>query len=147
MTRLLLTAAACLAALGVAAATGGAAGSKTVPYTATLRASAEVPPIKRPQAGGSFTGIYNTQTKMLSWTLRFHGLTGAATAAHIHTGVAGEKGPVLVPLCGPCKSGQKGNALIGAGGAGLYLKAYVNVHTEANPDGEIRGQLRRPKSP
>jgi hypothetical protein len=64
--------------------------------------------------------------------------------SHIHIGKAGKAGPVAVALCGPCTSGKGGTvkaqrkywAAIRSG------KAYVNVHTEQNAAGEIRGQIR-----
>ncbi len=59
-------------------------------------------------------------------------------------GKVGAAGPVIVPLCGPCKSGQTGKATIS--GAVIKAlesgKAYVNVHTAKNAAGEIRGQVK-----
>src|SRR3989440_130720 len=80
-------------------------------------------------AHGSFTGRLNG-TK-LKWKLTFSGLTGPATAAHIHLAAMGKAGPVVVALCGPCKSGMTGTATIPAS---LLKKidrhlTYVNVHT------------------
>ena len=87
-------------------------------------------------AGGKYTA---------SWKLTFSGLTGKAVAAHIHRGAPGKAGPVLVSLCGPCKSGQSGKAVLsGAAANALNGKlAYVNVHTAKNAAGEIRGQIRK----
>ena len=51
---------------------------------------------------------------------------------------------MIVPLCGPCKSGVTGTAVISKTIVN-EMKAgdtYVNVHTVKNPAGEIRGQIR-----
>ena len=79
----------------------------------------------------------------LKFTLKFSGLTGAASAAHIHLGAKGKAGPVIIPLCGPCKTKVTGTVAVSASmlkkiEAG---KTYVNVHTAKFPNGEIRGQL------
>ena len=73
----------------------------------------------------------------------FAKLTGAAMAAHIHKGAKGVAGNIVVPLCGPCKSGQTGTSTITATLLKDFKKhlLYVNVHTAKNPNGEIRGQL------
>jgi len=64
-------------------------------------------------------------------------------AAHIHKGAMGISGPVVVPLCSPCKTGMTGTATIDATLLAAFKKhlLYVNVHTAKNPNGEIRGQL------
>lgn len=122
---------------------------KTTKFRAVATAGAEVPKptgvdagargkldVTKTQSGGSYS---------IAWTLSFANLTGKAAAAHIHKGKVGKAGPVLVSLCGPCKSGQKGKAKISKGVAGL-IKAgttYVNVHTAKNAAGEIRGQIKK----
>jgi hypothetical protein len=90
---------------------------------------------------GNFTGDI-TRGK-LKFTLTFSGLTGPATAAHIHMGAKGVAGPVVVPLCGPCKSAVTKTVPIPASAIAAIKKgkAYVNVHTAKFPNGEIRGQL------
>lgn len=72
------------------------------------------------------------------------------TAIHIHDGAIGENGPVLAPLYGgeTTSAGYTGTLVdttitvteevLAAIRAGT---AYVNVHTEANPGGEVRGQI------
>jgi hypothetical protein len=94
------------------------------------------------RASGSFTATL-TGTK-LSWKLTFDHLTGAATAAHVHSGAKSKAGPVIVPLCGPCKSPASGTAHVSAAVAKMLQSGdtYVNVHTGKNPNGEIRGQVK-----
>ena len=90
---------------------------------------------------GTFTG--DITGRKLKFTLRFSGLTGAASAAHIHMGAKGVSGPVVVPLCGPCKSPLSKTVSLSASVISAIKKgkAYVNVHTAKYPAGEIRGQL------
>lgn len=82
---------------------------------------------------------------VLAWRLTFSGLTGPATAAHIHVGVQGHAGPVVIPLCGPCASSVKGVVHVTAAQAAVLLSGgdYANVHTNKNMAGEIRGQIRK----
>jgi len=121
--------------------------TKTYSYRTTLAARAEVPKPKAPAgAGGSFSATVrdNGSKATVRWTLSFRGLSGAALAAHIHLARPGVAGPVVVPLCGPCKSGAKGTGTLSHDQAEMLEKGrgYVNVHTKRNPNGEIRGQLR-----
>jgi hypothetical protein len=90
---------------------------------------------------GTFTATL-TGAK-LSWHLSFKGLTGPATAAHIHLGPAGKSGNVLVPLCTPCKATEMGTVTLNAMQRRdvSKLATYVNVHTAKFPNGEIRGQV------
>jgi hypothetical protein len=86
---------------------------------------------------------------MLSWKLTFQGLTGKATASHIHVGVRGRAGGVKVSLCGPCRTGVRGSARVDAKTISALLAgtAYVNVHTAKNAAGEIRGQIAKTAKP
>jgi hypothetical protein len=113
----------------------------------TLKASQERP---KPQgkvarARGTFTATVTRTgtTGVIAWKLTFGKLTGKAVAAHIHSGVRGKAGPVIVPLCAPCKSGARGRATVSASVLATLEagRAYVNVHTRKNAAGEIRGQL------
>jgi CHRD domain len=123
---------------GLSFARGGA----TV-WTAPLTSGQEVPKqvVKDPAAHGLFKGTLSGTT--LKWTLTFAKLTGPAAAAHIHMAAKGKSGAVLVPLCGPCKSGMTGTVKVTAAMMTAFRKhlLYVNVHTAKNPAGEIRGQI------
>ncbi len=95
---------------------------------------------------GTATATLDTNTKTLTWTVDYSGLSGPATAAHIH-GPAdpGANAGIVVPFTGNLASPIKGSAtLTDAQIAQLEAgKWYVNIHTEANKPGEIRGQLVR----
>lgn len=121
----------------------GAAWADSVPLKATLDAKSEVPP--NASAGkGTMTGNLDTATKTLTYTVEYSGLTGPATAGHIH-GPAdpGANAPPVVPFAGNLASPIKGSAaLTDAQIADLNAgKYYVNIHTEQNKGGEIRGQI------
>ena len=120
-----------------------AAGAETITYQAILSSAAEVPPNKT--AGtGTATATIDTDTKMLSYMVRYTDLSGPATAGHFHgpAGV-GKNAAVLIPIIAPLASPINGmarlsDAEIAEFGAG---SVYVNIHTKENPDGEIRGQM------
>jgi hypothetical protein len=151
MSKLVLYAAtACaLAVAGVflaGVAVAGSAGSNHS-YKATLAPGAEVPKPKAPAAArGVFTATVTSSgsTRTIRWKLTFKGLSGKAMAAHVHKGKPGVAGAVIVPLCGPCRSGQTGQVKISRDTADVLERgrAYVNVHTAKNAAGEIRGQVK-----
>lgn len=113
-----------------------------------LNTKLEVPRPKGATNGtGSFTGtlkVASATKATLTWKLSFARLTGPAIAAHVHLGAPGKAGKVVVPLCGPCRSGRGGTRAVTAVAAAAMVagKAYVNVHTKANPNGEIRGTVK-----
>ena len=76
-----------------------------------------------------------------------NGLTGPITGAHMHEGKAGSSGGVVYPLS-DFISGNKITGVLedfdlSAAGLEKFLNGeyYINVHTTANPSGEIRGQI------
>jgi hypothetical protein len=127
----------------VLAAVSLAGTTRSAGWSAKLDASQEIPKqtVKVPAAKGAFTATISGAK--LHWKLTFSKLSGPANAAHIHLGAMGKAGNVLVPLCGPCKSGVSGTATLTAALKKDFTKhlLYVNVHTAKNPGGEIRGQL------
>ena len=128
-------------ALGAAIAFSGTAFAEKM--KATLDGKSEVPP--NASAGTGTADIdYDPATKKLSWKLTYSGLSGAATAAHFHgPAEAGKNGGVAVAIPNATSSPAEGSAMLtDAQAADLTAgKYYVNVHTAANPGGEIRGQV------
>ena len=110
---------------------------------ATLDAKSEVPP-NASTATGTADIDYDPATKKLSWKLTYSGLTGPAMAAHFHgPAEVGKNAGVAVAIPNAGTSPAEGSAtLTDAQAADLEAgKYYVNVHTAANPGGEIRGQV------
>jgi Cu/Zn superoxide dismutase len=113
----------------------------------SLRASQERPKpkgsVRRARGAFSVTITKQGSSAVLAWRLTFSRLTGKAVAAHIHSGARGKAGPVIVPLCAPCRTGAQGRATVNASVLNALEsgRTYVNVHTAKNPAGEIRGQL------
>jgi hypothetical protein len=69
------------------------------------------------------------------------GLSGPITADHIHTGAAGVEGGVVVNFNGLAVTCVTSDATTVANILANPTGFYVNLHTAANPGGEVRGQL------
>jgi len=127
-------------ALGASIALAGPASADKM--KATLDGASEVPATT--SAGKGTADIdFDPATKKLTWKLTYSGLTGPATMAHFHgPAEPGKNAGVAVPIT-PATSGSEGSAtLTDAQAADLLAgKYYINVHTEANKGGEIRGQV------
>jgi len=138
MSKRLLLSAACIAGLALTAP----ASAETMTMKVPLTSAAEVPP-NNSAGKGTADVTYDTASKKLGWKMNYSGLTGPATMAHFHgPAEAGKNAPVLIPIT-PATSPSEGSAtLTDAQAADLMAgKMYINVHTEANKGGEIRGQV------
>ena len=116
--------------------------STTVPLRASLNALQEVPPVSSP-ATGMLEANLDKSTNVLKWRLTYSGLTGPATAAHFHGPASmGQNAGVVVPFTSAA-SGSEGQATLTSAQIDDLMagKWYANVHTAANPGGEIRGQV------
>ncbi len=110
---------------------------------AKLIAASEVP-ANASKGAGTLKGDVDNKTSVLNWTIDYSDLSGPVTAAHFHGPAAeGNNADVAVPVTGNLASPIKGTATLTATQMQELLdgKWYVNLHTAANPDGEIRGQV------
>lgn len=141
--------------LGLAACNGDddVQGPDETVFNAQLSGANEVPPVQTDATGmATFTLSEGTVTYRIEVENLVEGF-----AAHIHVGAATENGPIVVDLfsADPPVTIDDGLLVEGSFTAAdvtditfddlLDLMetggAYVNVHTSANPPGEIRGQI------
>ena len=113
-------------------------------FTAYLTGNQEVPAVITGATGSA--AITLTAAGGIIYTITVNGLSGPITGAHFHLGTLKQAGPVIFPIT----SSFNGNTAFGNIAAPIadtiiaaFLtgKMYVNVHTAANPGGEIRGQV------
>lgn len=114
--------------------------AEMVNFTTELTGASEVPPSDT-SAKGTADVVVDTDSKKVTWTVKVEGLTGDATAAHIHgPASATEKAPPVIDMSANIMQGSAD--ITEAQWAELKAgKYYVNVHTAKFPDGEVRGQL------
>ena len=120
----------------------GPAMAETIDLNAELSGANESPP-NDSQAKGTAEASFDTETRELTWTVEYSGLSGPAIGAHIHGPAdAGTNAGIMVPL----KTGESpitGSATLSENQVAPLLegKLYFNIHTQAHPGGEIRGQI------
>ena len=117
--------------------------SNMAAFTTQLRGANEVPP-KASNGGGSVDAAFNKDTMLLRWKVNYTGLTGNATAGHFHgPAVVGVNSGVALGWASPVSTGMEGSAILTAAQAADLMagKWYANIHTGANPGGELRGQM------
>lgn len=140
----------------------GGTGGQPIEAQVQLTGAEEVPPVET-EAAGTFTlsiTIGGPAGYDVSYKLDVENIVDV-TAAHIHLGAMGEAGEVVYPLYeGPEKTGSfsgtlaegtfdaskltgpmQGKTVTDLATAVFGGMTYVNVHTKANPQGEIRGQI------
>jgi MYXO-CTERM domain-containing protein len=110
-------------------------------YKATLNGAQETP-ANASAATGSATLSFESTTKTLTGSVLLVGLNGA-NAQHIHVGDCGVGGGVAHALPAPVGNAIAVNVVLTDGEVTQLVsnKLYINVHTAAFGDGEIRGQI------
>ena len=130
-------------------------------FVATLAGDKEVPPVDTNATGSA--GFSQPHLNNMSFGIQVSDIE-KVSAAHIHQGKEGQNGPVIVtlfkaendtgtgPINGQLVGGSISNDMLEGPLAGKAIEvdlvkaiqdgeAYVNVHTDDHPDGEIRGQI------
>jgi Cu/Zn superoxide dismutase len=155
-SRALVASAALMAAIVASATVFACSDNNTVlptttTWSATLNGAGENP-AKNVAGVGTATIVKSAGT--YTFTVNFSGMSGPLTGAHIHgpAGV-GTNANVIVPFstAGAGASGTLAGTFTSTNTATISNdsldvlmsngNAYVNLHTAANPGGEIRGQL------
>lgn len=145
-----------VALVGTAVAAQSDGGTK---FRATLTGANQVPPTTETATGIAIVRI-NAGQRRVCWEIATSGFTpppagtDQITATHIHSGLAGANGDVVVFLAATLNGTNKGCTSAMGGGNNTPLSEalidsirkspeafYVNVHTTEFPNGAIRGQL------
>ena len=137
---------------GDAVGQGGDADDGADTVSVALSSDQEVPPVATPAPGASGAAeiSVDAESGAISGEVTVEGLTGPATMAHIHVGAPGEAGPVAIGLEGngdgtvwTIPDGATLADTMEGDVRGDYAAGnlYFNVHTDANPAGEVRGQI------
>jgi len=111
-------------------------------FNASLSGAEEVPPVASP-ASGTVAFEYDGATRNLRLTVSTSGLTpGDITGMHLHAGLRGQNGAVIAGLPLDFSPAAIDVVLTEQQERLLFSEAiYLNIHTNAHPGGEIRGQL------
>jgi hypothetical protein len=116
--------------------------AETITLKTDLKGINEVPP-NASAATGKAEAKLNTETRVLTWTVTYADLTGPAHGAHFHgPSEPGKNAGIVLPFK-TVQSPIEGTATLTENQAADLLagKWYVNIHTAANPGGELRGQM------
>jgi hypothetical protein len=138
LATLLATGAVAIAGCGMMNRDRDAGGVMNVP----LSGKNEVPPNA---SSGSGTGRVELDGNVLKWNITYSGTTGPVTAGHFHgPAQPGANAGVVVPFAGPLTSPITGTATLTPAQVDQVKQGlwYINLHTAANPGGELRGQVK-----
>ena len=120
-----------------------------ISFKVPLSGGQEVPPVF-PAGAGIADLTYDPSTRVVTWSVAYSDLSGPATMAHFHgPAQPGKNAPVLVWLIkqgSPMENPINGQATLTPDQARQFEAGewYINIHTQAHPEGEIRGQALTP---
>ena len=121
-------------------------------HFASLAGFQEVPSVATSATGNGWV-LVSTDGSTITYYVKYSGLSGAAAAAHIHTGAVGVAGGVILPLvvsASPMVGTLTTANFTASGAITTFAEAvaaiqagntYFNIHTAAHPGGELRGQI------
>ena len=116
--------------------------AEVVTLKSEMKGSNEIPP-NTSTATGTVEATLETASKQLTYTVTYSGLSGPVLGAHFHgPSEAGKNAGIVLPFK-VVQSPITGTAtLTDSQVADLVAgKWYANIHTGANPGGELRGQM------
>ena len=136
--------------------------AQTITFNAGLNGGNE-PVVVVTGSVGTAVVTWNTVTKTGTYRVDVYNMPVGTTASHIHAGAVGAGGPVIINFTVPAGGISNDYGLSGTFGCSdvtvraaqginscedfeqalLLNNTYANVHSTANPGGEIRGQLIR----
>ena len=117
--------------------------AEMITLKADLKGSNEVPPNSSPGSGKAEATL-DTVTKVLTWTIAYKDLSGPVVGAHFHgPSEPGKNAGIVLPFKTVEKSPIQGSATLSDAQIADLLagKWYANIHTAANPGGELRGNM------
>lgn len=102
-------------------------------------------PANASAGSGTATMLVDRITGQAYVTATFAGLGAPVTMAHVHRGLTGTNGPVIMPLsiAGTTAGTVSGSQFLNAAQVDSFINGftYINIHTSLFPGGEVRGQL------
>lgn len=140
MKKLILAAVASLALATACKKDDNTPVATTTAVTGTFSGSNEVPAVTT-SATGTVTASYDKTSKILTYNVVYAGLT--PTAGHFHLGTPGTNGSIIIQFPYVSYSPIVGSALLTPAQETALLAGglYANLHTAANPGGEIRANV------
>jgi len=120
---------------------------RSISHDAVLDTDQEIPAPMGAMGNGLAQVGLNYTMDTLFYRVQLEGLTGPATGAHFHEGVFGETGPVLIGITDDIDGNRIEGFVTGEAltveNINKFLSGgiYLNIHTDMNAPGEIRGQV------